>query len=57
MELISLQNLTKRFGQVTAIDNLSFGIETGAICGILGPNGAGKSTTILILATLTVSEV
>ena len=57
MELISLQNLTKRFGQVTAIDNLSLGIETGAICGILGPNGAGKSTTIRIPATLTVSEV
>jgi ABC-2 type transport system ATP-binding protein len=53
MSIISLKNLTKRFGPVTAIDNLSLEIEAGAICGILGPNGAGKSTTIRILATLT----
>jgi ABC-2 type transport system ATP-binding protein len=53
MGIISLQNLTKRFGPVTAIDNLSLEIDAGAICGILGPNGAGKSTTIRILATLT----
>jgi ABC-2 type transport system ATP-binding protein len=53
MSIITIQNLTKHFGNITAIDNLSLEIESGAICGILGPNGAGKSTTIRILATLT----
>jgi ABC-2 type transport system ATP-binding protein len=53
MSIITIQNLIKRFGPVTAVDNLSLDIEAGAICGILGPNGAGKSTTIRILATLT----
>jgi ABC-2 type transport system ATP-binding protein len=53
MSIITLENLTKRFGAVIAIDNLSLAIDAGAICGILGPNGAGKSTTIRILATLT----
>ncbi len=53
MSIISLQKLTKCFGSVIAIDNLSLEIEAGAICGILGPNGAGKSTTIRILSTLT----
>jgi len=53
MAIISIQNLTKRFGQITAVDNLSLDIQEGTICGILGPNGAGKSTTIRILSTLT----
>lgn len=53
MEIISIKNLTKKFKAVTAVDNLSLDISSGAICSILGPNGAGKSTTIRILATLT----
>jgi len=44
--ILSLNNLTKRFGKITAVDNLSFRIEKGNVYGILGPNGSGKSTTL-----------
>ncbi|MEO2064512.1 MAG: ABC transporter ATP-binding protein [Christiangramia sp.] len=44
--ILSLNNLTKRFGKITAVDNLSFSIEKGNVYGILGPNGSGKSTTL-----------
>ncbi|MDX1761016.1 MAG: ABC transporter ATP-binding protein [Christiangramia sp.] len=44
--ILSLNNLTKRFGNITAVDNLSFSIEKGNVYGILGPNGSGKSTTL-----------
>jgi ABC-2 type transport system ATP-binding protein len=47
--MISLQNLTKRFGQQVAVDSLSFEIQAGQIVGFLGPNGAGKSTTLKML--------
>jgi ABC-2 type transport system ATP-binding protein len=47
--MISLQQLTKRFGTQTAVDALSFEIPTGQIVGFLGPNGAGKSTTLKML--------
>jgi ABC-2 type transport system ATP-binding protein len=50
--VIELQNLTRRYGSVIAISDLSFSIGKGEICGFIGPNGAGKTTTIRILATL-----
>jgi len=49
---ISITNLTKRFDDITAVDNLSLEIGWGELFGILGPNGAGKSTVINILSTL-----
>src|SRR6478672_8184951 len=47
--MISLENLTKRFGAQTAVDAISFEIPVGQIVGFLGPNGAGKSTTLKML--------
>jgi ABC-2 type transport system ATP-binding protein len=47
--LIEVQHLTKRYGRVTAVDNLNFRVERGEILGFLGPNGAGKTTTMRIL--------
>jgi ABC-2 type transport system ATP-binding protein len=49
MSAIELTGLTKRFGSVTAVQNLSLRIDEGEIFGFLGPNGAGKSTTINVL--------
>jgi ABC-2 type transport system ATP-binding protein len=47
--LIEVQHLTKRYGRVTAVDDLNFRVERGEILGFLGPNGAGKTTTMRIL--------
>ena len=47
--MISLNQLTKRFGSQTAVDALSFEVPAGQIVGFLGPNGAGKSTTLRML--------
>lgn len=44
--MIEVNNITKKYGSVTAIDNISFKIDKGEIIGLLGPNGAGKSTTM-----------
>lgn len=52
MTIIRVENLTKRFGPITAVDGISFDVEEGTIFGFLGPNGAGKTTTINILCTL-----
>jgi len=49
---IEIYNLTKKFGDFTAVDNLSLTVKEGEIFGFLGPNGAGKSTTIRVLCTL-----
>lgn len=47
--LIQVENLTKRYGQHVAVDNISFTVKPGEILGFLGPNGAGKTTTMNIL--------
>ncbi|MBM4110981.1 MAG: ABC transporter ATP-binding protein [Phycisphaerae bacterium] len=50
--MIETVNLTKKYGELTALDNLNLKIEQGSCFGFIGPNGAGKTTTIKILATL-----
>jgi ABC-2 type transport system ATP-binding protein len=50
--MIKVDNLTKKFGDFVAVDNISFQVKDGEIFAFLGPNGAGKSTTIKILTTL-----
>ncbi len=50
--IVQVRNLTKRFGDFTAVDNISFDIHKGEILGLLGPNGAGKTTTIHMLLGL-----
>ena len=47
--MIQVENLTKRFGSITAVDGISFSVDRGEVLGFLGPNGAGKSTTMKIL--------
>src|SRR6266699_1927930 len=49
---IETNNLTKRYGALTALDNLSLRLDQGDVFGFIGPNGAGKSTTMRILAGL-----
>jgi len=48
--MIEIQNLTKSYGQIKAVDDISFTVEKGEVLGFLGPNGAGKSTTMNIIA-------
>lgn len=50
--MISVRNLTRKFKDLTAVDNISFDVADGEIFAFLGPNGAGKSTTIKMLTTL-----
>jgi ABC-2 type transport system ATP-binding protein len=52
MAVIQTFGLTKKYGKITAVDNLNISIEEGEIFGLLGPNGAGKTTIIKMLATL-----
>ncbi|MDI6745391.1 MAG: ATP-binding cassette domain-containing protein [Thermodesulfovibrionales bacterium] len=52
MPIIKVENLTKKFGNIAAVNNISFDVDEGTIFGFLGPNGAGKTTTISILCTL-----
>lgn len=50
--IIKVENLVKRFGELVAVNDISFKVEPGELFGFLGPNGAGKTTTINILCTL-----
>lgn len=52
MPIISVKNLTKKFDDFVAVDNISFEVKKGEIFAFLGPNGAGKTTTIKMLTTL-----
>jgi len=52
MNIIEVKNLTKKFGDFTAVNDISFNVGQGEIFAFLGPNGAGKSTTIKMLTTL-----
>ena len=47
--MVEVQHVTKRYGSLTAVDDISFRVEPGEILGFLGPNGAGKTTTMRIL--------
>ena len=49
---VEVNNLTRRFGDFTAVDSLTFTVQPGEIFGFLGPNGAGKTTTIKMLTGL-----
>ena len=49
MNLLQLENVHKRFGDFTAVSDISFSIENGSIYGLLGPNGAGKTTTLRMI--------
>jgi ABC-2 type transport system ATP-binding protein len=50
--MIEISGLTKNYGKIRAVDNLSLSIQSGEVFGLLGPNGAGKTTTIKLLTTL-----
>ena len=50
--ILTINNLTKKYGYITAVKNLSFNIEKGNIYGILGPNGSGKSTTLGVVLSV-----
>jgi ABC-2 type transport system ATP-binding protein len=50
--MIIIENLTKKFGEITAVEGLTFQVEEGEIFGFLGPNGAGKTTTVRMLCCL-----
>lgn len=52
MDIIQVENLTKRYGELTAVDHICFAVEEGSLLGFLGVNGAGKSTAINMLSTL-----
>jgi len=50
--MIDTENLTKRFGNLTAVDSVSLHVNEGEVFGFLGPNGAGKTTTVRMLRCL-----
>jgi len=56
MKVLEVNNLTKKFKDLTAVDNIKFSIEDGEIYGLLGPNGAGKSTVINMICGLISSD-
>src|SRR5947209_19063826 len=53
---LRVQDVTKRFGDFTAVDGLSFDVRRGRVFGFLGPNGAGKTTTIRMIVGITAPD-
>lgn len=51
-DIVHMENLTRTFGKIVAVDHISLGVKEGEIFGFLGPNGAGKTTTIRVLCSL-----
>ncbi len=56
MAILEARGLVKRFGPVTAVDDVSFEVGEGQVIGLLGPNGAGKTTTLHMLLGLVTSD-
>lgn len=56
MNVIEVKHLVKRYGNIKAVDDISFTIEKGKICGILGPNGSGKTTTIKSICNIIIPD-
>ena len=54
--MIEVSNLSKSYGSLKAVDDISFSLKDGEILGFLGPNGAGKSTTMNMLCGLTIPD-
>jgi ABC-2 type transport system ATP-binding protein len=52
MDIVEVDQLTKKYGDLAAVDRISFSVQEGEIFGFLGPNGAGKTTTINVLTGL-----
>ena len=50
--MIEIRQLTKRYGETVAVDNLTFNVKPGVVTGFLGPNGSGKSTTMRLIIGL-----
>lgn len=53
---LRVENVTKRYGDFLAVDDLSFEVRRGRVFGFLGPNGAGKTTTIRMIVGITVPD-
>lgn len=56
MNAVEVNNLTKNYGIIKAVDDISFSVKKGSICGILGPNGSGKTTTIKSICNLIIPD-
>ncbi len=56
MKIVEAQDICKQFGQLRAVDNISFSLEAGQVHGMLGPNGAGKTTTIRMLMNIIIPD-
>ena len=56
MALLSLRNVTRRFGGIVALDGVSLDVEEGEIAGLIGPNGAGKTTAFNVITRLYTAE-